>query len=63
MVRMDAVLALEHQLLLYINDKTPNGRSIYQDTRKNLKHDLEAAIRDGDGEWFTERYQRHFGEV
>jgi hypothetical protein len=63
MVRMDAVLGLEHQLQRYINDKSPKGRSIYQDTRNNLMRDLEAVIRDGAGEWFTARYQRHFGEV
>jgi hypothetical protein len=57
-IRMDAVIELERQLQRYQRDATPNGKRIYEETRESLKRDLEAAIANGEGDWFTERYQR-----
>jgi hypothetical protein len=61
-VRMDAIIALEDQLKRYRGDYTPNGQLISQETLESLKRDLETAINDGEGDWFTERYRQHFGE-
>jgi hypothetical protein len=59
-VRMQAILDLEAQLQRYEKETTPHGQQIYRDTLQRLKRDLEAAIHAGDGDWFTERYRRHF---